>query len=584
MKSIQNKLFLLFFLITLGALIPTLTSIRHSISQSWQRNISKELAEKSNLISTLLKAESLSLQKLATLVAEEPTLKMSMQLNDPATIQDTLSQLQSMLHADLILVTDASGLTLAKISELSESQVSNLQSQELPLVKNCLDEAEYGTDLILHNGIIYLVACHTVSFGENIGGTILVGKSLQNQFAEFLADQSGGPVSLIVGQQITASSWGSVSFNPAQQTEISQQKWQGESFDFKMPSMTMQLFLQSSLTTLEQKIKELETQLVQLGMIVLLFAMLLSYMFARQLSRPIARLKEAAGAVASGNFEEAVTIDSSDELGELGLSFECMRESLIAQREELIRTENIKKDLELAAKIQKSLLPRDLPIVDGIEIACELVPSNLVGGDYYGFLTDNNHFNFGCVIADVAGHGTASAILMAMARSVIQAEAERAENPAQLLRRVNQILYRDLEEAETFISMFCIRYDKENRVVKFANAGHNLPILYRHSNDNFEALDADGMLIGILEDSYYELNEVTVQDKDFLVLYTDGLVEPHNSQKEQFALSGLQQILKENKDSKAEILVRRVYEAVENFAGDKAFTDDRTCVLIRWRT
>lgn len=582
MRSIQNKLFILFVLVTLGVLVPTLLTVRHSISQSWKRNISKELAQKSSLISTLLKSEGLSLLKLATLVAEEPTLKMSMQLNDPATIQDTLSQLQSMLHADLILVTDSTGELLAKIDDNSAELSSDFDSSKLPLVRSCLDEDEFGTDLALYKSNLFLVAGHAISFGENIGGTILVGKSLQNRFAKFLAGKSGGPVSLLIDHKIIASSWTSIEFSPQKNLEIMNERWQGEIFDFDMPSMQLQFFLQSSLSTLEAKIKELEKQLLQLGMLVLFFAMFLSYLFAKQLGNPIARLREAAGEVASGNFEQDVLINSNDELGELGTSFNSMRKSLIEQRQELIRTENIKKDLELASKIQESLLPRSLPKLRSIEIACKLIPSNMIGGDYYGFLTESSDGNFGCVIADVAGHGTASAILMAMARSVIQAEAERTQNAAHLLQRVNQILYPDLEEAQTFISMFCFHYDEESNTLRYANAGHNLPVLYRSEDDQFDALDADGMLIGILEDSEYELKEIKVNKGDFLLLYTDGLVEPHNSQKEQFSLKRIQNILREQRDQKVDCLVTSLYEAVEQFAGDQAYSDDRTCVLIRW--
>ena len=583
MKSIQNKLFVLFVLVTLGVLVPTLLTVRHSLSQSWQGNISKELTQKSNLISILLKSEGISLLKLATLVAEEPTLKMSMQLNDPATIQDTLTQLQSMLTADLILVTDSTGKLLAKIDDNSAELSSDFDSSKLPLVQSCLDEDEFGNDLILYQNNLFLVAGHSISFGENIGGTILVGKSLRNQFAKFLALESGGPVSLLINQKIIASSWTSIEFTPQNNLEIMNERWQGEIFDFDMQSIKLQLFLQSSLSSLEAKITELEKQLLQLGLLVLFFAMLLSYLFAKQLGGPIARLREAAGEVASGNFEQDVRIKSNDELGELGTSFNSMRKSLIDQREELIRTENIKKDLELASKIQESLLPRSLPVLNGIEIGCKLIPSNMVGGDYYGFLSENSKSNFGCVIADVAGHGTASAILMAMARSVIQAEAERTQNAAHLLQRVNHILYPDLEEAETFISMFCFNYDKQSSTLKFANAGHNLPILYRSRSDQFDALDADGMLIGILEDAEYELKEVKVNEGDFLLLYTDGLVEPHNAQREQFSLNRVQNILREQKDQKIDTLVTKLYEAVEQFAGDQAFSDDRTCVLIRWR-
>ena len=566
----------------MAALIPTLLTIRNSISSAWQQNVSIELEQKSNLIKTLLQVERLSLQKLVLLIAEEPTLKMSIQLADPITIQDTLSQLQSMLQADLIMITDAEGNTTAEILEGSYKTKQNSQASIYPIIKNSIEKGELGADLILSNNTLYLVACHSISFDGNIGGSVLVGKALENRFAAFLAKQSGSPVSLLANNSVLASSWENRRIEPAKLMYLSNEKWQGSSFDFKMPTMNMKLFLQSSLTGLEKRIVRLEQQLIFLGIVVLLLAGFLSYLFSTQLSGPIAKLKVAAGEVASGNFNTEVTIRSEDELGELGRSFDSMRRSLIQQRKELIRTESLKKDLELAGKIQASLLPRKLPKINNLDIACKLVPSNMVGGDYYGFLEENHSNKFGCVIADVAGHGTASAILMAMARSVIQAESKRIKDAAQLLRKVNEILFPDLEEAESFISMFCFHYDESKELLKFANAGHNLPLLYRSKNNAFDALDADGMLIGILEDSEYELREVSVQKGDFLVLYTDGLVEPQNIDKQQFSLERFKSVLGSNLSLSAHDLVANLYDEVENFAGNEAYSDDRTCVLIRW--
>ena len=131
MKSIKTKLFILFLIVTMAALIPTLLTIRNSISSAWQQNVSIELEQKSNLIKTLLQVERLSLQKLVLLIAEEPTLKMSIQLADPITIQDTLSQLQSMLQADLIMITDAEGNTTAEILESSYKTKQTHKSQSI---------------------------------------------------------------------------------------------------------------------------------------------------------------------------------------------------------------------------------------------------------------------------------------------------------------------------------------------------------------------------------------------------------------------------------------------------------------------
>ena len=95
---------------------------------------------------------------------------------DPITIQDTLSQLQSMLQADLIMITDAEGNTTAEILEGSYKTKQNSQASIYPIIKNSIEKGELGADLILSNNTLYLVACHSISFDGNIGGSVLVGK------------------------------------------------------------------------------------------------------------------------------------------------------------------------------------------------------------------------------------------------------------------------------------------------------------------------------------------------------------------------------------------------------------------------
>jgi len=247
--------------------------------------------------------------------------------------------------------------------------------------------------------------------------------------------------------------------------------------------------------------------------------------------------------------------------------------------EELKEAERVRREMEIARRIQMSLLPERSPQVEGLELAGRCVPASAVGGDYYDFFLADG--KVGLLIADVSGHSVGSALMMAITRGVLRSEIARGKSPAEVLAATNAAMYEDLSQAELFITAFYASYDKGTQTLTYANGGHNLPFVWRASEGRCILLDADGMLIGVLEDVFYEERALKLQSGDVLILYTDGVTEARDERGEQFGEERLYRVVREKGHLPAQELLDQVYRQVREFSGGLAQSDDITMVIMK---
>ncbi|HEV3129090.1 MAG TPA: SpoIIE family protein phosphatase [Solirubrobacteraceae bacterium] len=240
----------------------------------------------------------------------------------------------------------------------------------------------------------------------------------------------------------------------------------------------------------------------------------------------------------------------------------------------------IQAEVDLAASVQRGLLPTAPPELPGIELAGQCVPAANVGGDYFDYLLDADG-RLVLLVADVAGHSMSSALLMAMARSILRREIGHAPGPAKLLDATNRTLFADLVNAELFITAFCAVYDPRQRKLEFANAGHNHPLLRRASDGSVQELDTDGVTLGILEDGGYEEASTELGPGDLLLLYTDGVVEAADPEQDQFGDERLSELLAGSDGATPAELIDSVLEAVEGHTDGQPQRDDVTLVALR---
>ncbi len=238
--------------------------------------------------------------------------------------------------------------------------------------------------------------------------------------------------------------------------------------------------------------------------------------------------------------------------------------------------ELVRREVEIAAGIQRTLLPERPPEIAGAELAALYVPATTLGGDYYDFIVDDTG-GVSIVIADVAGHSIGSALMMAMARSILRRELAEGGRPAHVLESTNRALFADLVRAGLFITAFCARLEPASGELVYANAGHNLPLLRRAGGDITE-LDADGAALGILAEVGFEECGASLGPGDALLLYTDGVTEAAGAGG-QF---GEERLAAEFTGRSPQDLVDHIYAAVRAHAGD-ARGDDVTLVAVRRR-
>jgi phosphoserine phosphatase RsbU/P len=251
---------------------------------------------------------------------------------------------------------------------------------------------------------------------------------------------------------------------------------------------------------------------------------------------------------------------------------------LEAAQAQLVKKERLERELELARQVQQSMLPHSFPIIPGFAIAAQNEPARQVGGDFYDlFLLDENHF--GIVIADVADKGMPAALYMALTRSLLLAEARRELSPRQALLNVNRLLL-ELGELNGFVSVFYGVVDHALRKLTYTRAGHERPLLLRAGQA--QMLQGEGTVLGILDGADLNLSqeEITLQDGDRLVLYTDGLTDVANDQGAFFGLQRLVSLVTAQDGKTSQEICQAVYDGLAGYRGATEQFDDMTLLVI----
>src|SRR5262249_29175522 len=187
--------------------------------------------------------------------------------------------------------------------------------------------------------------------------------------------------------------------------------------------------------------------------------------------------------------------------------------------------------IEEAEEIQRGLLPRQVASVPGCRMAVSWKPSSALSGDYFDVLRFDPS-RFGICIADVVGKGVPAALLMSNFQAMVKSVARAGESPSEVCARLNSFVCGTVS-SNKFITFFYALMDMEARTLRYANAGHNPPILARRDG-SWTRLSEGGVVLGVLSDRRYSQGEVTLSPGDRLLLYTDGLSEAHNATGEEF--------------------------------------------------
>ena len=279
----------------------------------------------------------------------------------------------------------------------------------------------------------------------------------------------------------------------------------------------------------------------------------------------------------------------SDSLAMTALAFQKMSDRVQSQNQSLreaLAAKNafiaLQKELDIAARVQLSLLPDSILLSDTVEITGIMRPAKEVGGDFYDFFRlDQNHI--GIAVADVSGKGVPAALFMVMARTLMRATAfQHINEPGLVLERVNDFLEQNNSE-DLFVTLFYGVLDERTGGFHYANGGHNPPILVGH-DDAIPLVMTGGVALGMFDGLDYADARVNMEPGARLVLFSDGITEAFNDSDEAFGddrLLDTTRTLPERQGSDQDVTA--IVTAVDEFTGEAPQFDDITCVVLVYK-
>ena len=316
--------------------------------------------------------------------------------------------------------------------------------------------------------------------------------------------------------------------------------------------------------------------LIPFATLLIALVIIIAFMGSSRFVQPINDLVAAARKVGEGDFRVRVNVKTGDEFEQLGAAFNDM----IPLLEEHTR---VRQDLTVARAVQQRLLPEAPPTFPDIELAGHTLYADQTGGDYYDFieLTNSHPPRLGIVLGDVAGHGIASALMMASVRALLHGSVQSLDSPSAVLKHINVNLADDLHAGQ-FMTLFYLIFDPQTRSLIWADAGHDPAIVYQPANNEFSALSGEDIPLGVDSNWHYATDHVTkLNGGELVMLGTDGIWETKSPSGELFGKERLRKILQDNQAQPVTDICTRILAAVAAFRGDLNQQDDVSIVIFR---
>ncbi len=243
-----------------------------------------------------------------------------------------------------------------------------------------------------------------------------------------------------------------------------------------------------------------------------------------------------------------------------------------------LEQERMKKELQIARTIQRKLLPEQIPDIPGIDVSAINLPSKEVGGDLYDIIQlDERRLAF--IVADVSGKSVPAALLVSTLHAYLHASISATDSLPDLCRKLNGIIFKD-SLAECYITCFLCIIDLKEKMLVSVNAGHNVCFLMRGSN--LLRLEEGGLPFGMFENAEYKQQCTPLEENDLLILYTDGVVEAMNKNRQLYSEERFLTRLMGNLSKSPKEIETAVYDDVRKFIGDMEPSDDFTLMVVRF--
>ena len=332
-----------------------------------------------------------------------------------------------------------------------------------------------------------------------------------------------------------------------------------------------------------KRVQETAMRIIIIAAAGILIALMIGYIVANGITRPIRGLTEGAAKIGKGDLKTRIPIKSKSEVGMLANTFNKMAQDLEVSTKAMIEHEKTAKELEIAGKIQMDLLPTTLPKIENLDIAASLNAAEEVGGDNYDFIPMEKDGNLLFYIADVTGHGMGAGLVSAINNALVPAMMDHFDNTKDMMINLNKII--KLKTAPNiFVTSVMAIWEKKTHKLMYTQAGHDPIMHYKAKEDKVEELAHGGMALGMVADfkPLAKVEEVPAEVGDVFVLYTDGIPEAWKSETESFGMERLKEsVTKHCKLTKAQDIHDAILKDVRDFMGKYPQADDITLLVVK---
>lgn len=344
----------------------------------------------------------------------------------------------------------------------------------------------------------------------------------------------------------------------------------------------------NSIKRIDRNIINMMAIFVIIAAIILVIVYKVSISFSNKLTEPIEKLKDDVEIISQGNFDYKADVSGNDEISDLAHSFNAMTSALKEYIDDITKLtaekERTGAELNIATKIQLGMLPTEFPAFPDdkrFDIFATMNPAKEVGGDFYDFFkVDDKHIAI--IVADVSGKGIPAALFMAIGKALLRDHTYIKQDLAAVFHSVNNILCGENRE-NLFITAFEGVIDLETGKLRYVNAGHELPFIYK-KNKTWEAQNIKpGFVLGGIKGINFTVGEFDLGPGDRIFEYTDGVTEATNSNNELYGMDRLKKVLDDNKDRSVADLLPEVKKDIEIFEGSAPQFDDITMLCFEYR-
>ena len=575
-------------IVVLGATIGTITVV---FDRSTRARLESELARSRDVTMDLHRdRESLHRQE-CRVVAEEPRVKAVVATEDVAreTILDAVTTLAETLRAGVFLIVDPEANLIA---DHAAPDAEGVHLDNAVVLKAL--EAGEQSGVWIADGKPYQVSGCRLEFGARVVGGLVVGHAIDDVFADTVARHTGGALIVTVdGAAVTKAPAGlgnaEIAFavdsvrGGAREVTLAGESWFAQLVP--VPGYTgeheAEYLLLRSIDDALAPFRRVIRLLIIVVALAAAATLGMALVLARRISNPIDALVTRTQAIARGDLSPK-PVTGPTEVRSLGAAMDRMAAELDDNRKQLADKERLARELEIAARIQTSILPRNLR-VDNLDIAAKMMTATEVGGDYYDVLPVED----GCWIAigDASGHGLTAGLVMMMVQAGVatQVAADPSASPANVVKALNTVLYDNIHdrlETERHMTLSLLRYRADGTIV-LAGA-HMDGVVWRAATKETELLATPGTFLAITQDIDMVNQESTWQlaDGDVLVLLTDGVTEAEDAKGSAFEYDGVTRVVEANAAKPVADIRDAVFDALLRHSPTLA--DDATIMVLRY--